>query len=416
MIRTFLALSGAVLLALASAPVAGAASPPGGNHDGASGAHGQYDCYANGWAVDPDDVSAAVTVRVLVDDVEVARLQADDFRQDVKDAGVSPTGNASFWLDLWGVVTPDVDHVVRVEALDLGVADAWTALAQTPRTLRCHEYGWFDFDLFSVDPVTHAVKQLTSTPGVGEWNPEAAPTGSRIVYDVARPSGQSLAIKNTSTGATRALAGATGGNNGTWTPDGKRIVFDRGPSGDPSLYTVPAAGGQRRLITRNGVEADVSAMSGRVVFLNPATSRIMTIGQSGTDRKVVVTLRHKVDPAAKWFDVSPEWSPNGRWIVYADGGDIWKIKVTRAGTPLAKPVRVIARAAVECLPTWSRDGARIIYQAAYGGSTDLWSIPASGGVPTLLTPKTGIVGFGDYNGSQRDGGRVIYSSQQVVDR
>ena len=54
MIRTF--------LALASAPVAGAASPPGGNHDGASGAHGQYDCYANGWAVDPDDVSAAVTV------------------------------------------------------------------------------------------------------------------------------------------------------------------------------------------------------------------------------------------------------------------------------------------------------------------------------------------------------------------
>ena len=78
--------------------------------------------------------------------------------------------------------------------------------------------------------------------------------------------------------------------------------------------------------------------------------------------------------------------------------------------------RRIARAAVECLPTWSRDGARIIYQAAYGGSTDLWSIPASGGEPTLLTPKTGIVGFGDYNGSPRDGGRVIYSSQQVVDR
>ena len=202
--------------------------------------------------------------------------------QDLLDAKVSPTGNASFWLNLWGIVTPDVDHVVRVEALDVGTLDAWTPLNLSPRTIRCHEYGWFDFDLFSVDPATGAVKQLTNTPGISEWNPEPAPTGSLIVHERTRPSGMALAITNTATGTTRVLKGSGGGNNGTWTPDGKRIVFDRGPSGDPSLYIVSAAGGTRRLISHNAVEADVSARNGRVVFLNPSTSRIVTTNQQGT--------------------------------------------------------------------------------------------------------------------------------------
>ena len=116
-----------------------------------------------------------------------------------------------------------------------------------------------------------------------------------------------------------------------------------------------------------------------------------------------------------WFDVSPEWSPDGRWIVYADGGDIWKVRVSPTGAPLAARVKVIARASfIENLPTWSRDGRRIIYQANYLGDMDIWSVPASGGTPKLLTPTTGMAGFGDYNGSQRAGGRVIYSSQAVV--
>jgi len=302
-----------------------------------------------------------------------------------------------------------------VEALDVGTIDAWTPLNETPRTIRCHEYGWFDFDLFWVDPATGAVKQLTNTPGISEWNPEAAPTGSRIVYERTRPSGVALAIMNTATGTTRVVKGTSGGNNGTWTPDGKRIVFDRRPSGDPSLYIVSAAGGTRRLISHNAVEADVSAANGRVVFLSPSTSRIIASNQRGASRQVVVALRHKVGPSATWFDVSPEWSPNGRWIVYADGADIWKVRVSPIGARLARPVKVIGRAsATENLPTWSRDGTRIIYQANYLGDMDLWSVPASGGTPKLLTPKTGISGFGDYNGSQRAGGRVIYSSQAVA--
>ncbi|HEY6013453.1 MAG TPA: hypothetical protein VIU37_05585, partial [Candidatus Limnocylindrales bacterium] len=94
--RRSVALVGSLVLAGSIVPGAAFAVVPNGTHDGPDGPQSQYTCSAWGWAVDPDDRSAVVTVRVLVDGVELRRGPADQFRQDLLDTGTSPTGKASF--------------------------------------------------------------------------------------------------------------------------------------------------------------------------------------------------------------------------------------------------------------------------------------------------------------------------------
>jgi len=130
---------------------------------------------------------------------------------------------------------------------------------------------------------------------------------------------------------------------------------------------------------------------------------------------VVARLRTKVNPDAGFFDVNPAWSPDGRWIAYADGGHIWKVRVASSGAPLARPVRLTAGKATAYQPSWSADGRSVVFEARYGDEYQLWRIPAAGGVPTRVSDGPGLNGFGDHNGVESPGGDfLVYSSVSPV--
>lgn len=111
--------------------------PPEGFHDGTDGLARRGECTAEGWAVDPDSPSTRVTVRVSVDGAPVATALADEFRQDLLDAGVSPDGFSSFRVFLGPLgIGFDITHTILVEAQD-NETGQWVALGATPRTLTC---------------------------------------------------------------------------------------------------------------------------------------------------------------------------------------------------------------------------------------------------------------------------------------
>jgi hypothetical protein len=88
-------------------------------------------------------------VRILSDDGEVAQVVADVFRQDLADVGVCPGGTCSFSVNLWGLISPDTDHLITVQAQDAQTAE-WTNIGDTPKTLNCSEVnvlpeGFHDF-------------------------------------------------------------------------------------------------------------------------------------------------------------------------------------------------------------------------------------------------------------------------------
>ena len=102
------------------------------------GNQNQFTCFAVGWAADPDDRNIDLNVRILSDGVEVAQTVASTFRQDLADAGVCQDGTCNFSADLWGIISPDVDHLITVQARDAQTGE-WVNLSETPRTLNCSE-------------------------------------------------------------------------------------------------------------------------------------------------------------------------------------------------------------------------------------------------------------------------------------
>ncbi|HEX5149607.1 MAG TPA: hypothetical protein VFW02_11030 [Candidatus Limnocylindrales bacterium] len=416
------ALVASLILAGSIAPDAASAAVPFGTHDGPDGLQSQYTCSAWGWAVDPDHPGAVVTVRVLVDGTELHRGPADDFRQDLLDTRTSPTGNAAFVFGLWDDVTKDAWHTIVVEALDLDTTGTWVPINLTPRRISCHEYAWYDYELFVKDLATGETRQLTRTTGRGDYNPAWSPDGTRVAHDVALPDPSgvhgargSIGITTLADGRTRLVKGSYGGNDATWSRDGRSLLFDRVTSGDRSIYSIPATGGTRRLIRRDAVSVDLSPTGRRLLFLQPSSSRILTVDARGLHPVVVARLRTKVDPDAGFFDVNPAWSPDGRWIAYADGGHIWKVRVASSGAPLARPVRLTAGKATAYQPSWSADGRSLVFEARYGDEFQLWRIPAAGGIPTRVTDGPGLNGFGDHNGLESpSGGALVYSSVSPV--
>jgi len=90
---------------IASQPAS--AGSPEGSHDVYEGTQDKSNCWAAGWAADPDDRNIDLTVRILSDGVEVAQTIAGTFRQDLEDAGVCPGGTCGFGVDLSGLITPN---------------------------------------------------------------------------------------------------------------------------------------------------------------------------------------------------------------------------------------------------------------------------------------------------------------------
>jgi hypothetical protein len=111
---------------------------PEGTHDGFDQLNARRgECYANGWAVDPDDVDAPVTVRILVDGAILTEIEATEYRQDIVDAGIDPDGTAGFLVFMGDLgITFDVTHSILIEARDAQTAE-WRRLDGSPRAIMC---------------------------------------------------------------------------------------------------------------------------------------------------------------------------------------------------------------------------------------------------------------------------------------
>jgi eukaryotic-like serine/threonine-protein kinase len=85
------------------------------------------------------------------------------------------------------------------------------------------------------------------------------------------------------------------------------------------------------------------------------------------------------------YQVTPAFSPDGKQVAFAwdgeNGGnfDIY-VKLVDAG----KPLRLTSDAAYEYGPAWSPDGQYIAFYRALGNHTEIWTIPALGGVERKL--------------------------------
>lgn len=201
----------------------------------------------------------------------------------------------------------------------------------------------------------------------------------------------------------------------TWSPDGKYIAHTSYVLGNPDIYILPIEGGKpKRITSGRGLNygADWSWANNRIAFAssdNPTNNQeIYTIKPDGTDLRQVTH-----DPWS--IDVSPTWSPDGKYIAFVSNryGDKPQVLVIPANGGTAK--RISRTGGYNTDPTWSPIGwSEQEYLVAYcgraGGGLDILAVRLDFSLEVLQS--IGVItmpGADETPSFSPDGRFVVYS-------
>ena len=151
-----------------------------------------------------------------------------------------------------------------------------------------------------------------------------------------------------------------------------------------------AVHGDRIVLPRHFIESDIETSSGLTIAgtdqaefdpdVSPdSTSVAYTVASRGAFEIWEADLDGSEPPRYVALGQHPRYSPNGNEIVYAridlDGNkDVWKVDV-HSGIPF----RLTDAREIDDAPDWSPDGRTIVFSSERGGVLSLWTVSASGG-------------------------------------
>jgi Tol biopolymer transport system component/DNA-binding winged helix-turn-helix (wHTH) protein len=176
-------------------------------------------------------------------------------------------------------------------------------------------------------------------------------------------------------------------------PVGRRERDPQALSTHASTASPITAGAWRPRLGRAALPIAAAVALG--LALTVAANRFLSSGPN------LVTLPAEYEALTDVTDstTAPVLSPDGRMLAFIrDGepflssGQIW-LKVLPAG----EPVQLTSEHAAVFAPTFTPDGTRVAYsvagQTSNGGSWDTWTVPVTGGEPTLLLPNASSLSY-----------------------
>ena len=166
-------------------------------------------------------------------------------------------------------------------------------------------------------------------------------------------------VKSATTGHARRLTNAPEDDvEPSWSPDGRRIVFERYDNGDWSwIYVIDADGNGLRRITPPYDWSPVWMPDGRISYVNPGGVWVMNADGSGKRR----IAHDEVSPTG--YPAAPDiaWSPDATRVAFTTNTALWVMKSDGTGRRKLHDGPGSARE-----PTWSPDGRRIAWTKGDG--------------------------------------------------
>jgi dipeptidyl aminopeptidase/acylaminoacyl peptidase len=193
-------------------------------------------------------------------------------------------------------------------------------------------------------------------------------------------------------------------DNPSWSPDGKRIAFDRGTSkgSGHEIWLIDATGANlTKLTTESNDAVDPSWAPDGTRLVYQVGSKIVTIATDGSARTELV------------LGSAPDWAPDDSRIVFQrsvnglpdiflvdpDGANLHNITKTTDSE--------------EHAPSWSPDAKTIVFQRS-GGDSDVWAMRRDGTFQIVLSQDFSTPGEDIAPSFSPDGTRVLFVRDQRI--
>ena len=196
--------------------------------------------------------------------------------------------------------------------------------------------------------------------------PQLSPDGSRVLFNSVEGGEMGVWIADRSS---RRKERVTSGRQAAWSPDGKRIVFQR----DGRIYERVLDSGNEIQVSPEGappltfpsymLELDAAGanVGSRVLCRDEDGKRAYCISRGNPP-----SLRTLVEGE---IGAAPRCSPDGKTLAYQDGAHIHLMDLaTRAARQLT------TEPGVQAYPVWAADGRSICYVHAHEPLADAWDI------------------------------------------
>jgi serine/threonine-protein kinase len=241
------------------------------------------------------------------------------------------------------------------------------------------------------------VRQLSGGPSLDltsglpgrHVRPRWAPEGGELLFVTTDRLTRRVSRVSALGGAPRTLVEFEGGGpiaSADWSPDGKRIAFDR----DGKIHVVASDGGPRESIAYDGtdphsiswspdgkrlafVEGGNRLWQGATGISNTAPSSILVVPAAG-GRVDTIMPRNAVN-------LSPTWGADGRVLFFIsslDGAkDVWRVPLGSSGRPAGAPERLSTGLTAQTL-NLSRDGRTMAFSTLLR-EANIWMLPLQPG-------------------------------------
>jgi len=208
-----------------------------------------------------------------------------------------------------------------------------------------------NLDIWTMNADGSEVRRLTDHPET-DSHPSWSPDGRTILFTSWRMEGLEenraphLYVMDADGENERRLVqeSPSASSGATWSPDGKRIVYERREDKGADLYVADADGQNEVRVTNDadsGIHNGASTISpdGRWIAFHSggeSSTAIVVTAIDGTNRRTIIS------GSDNWF---PRWSPDGRWLVYCaiapgEGGNVDVLAVPIEGG--GKPIKLVS--------------------------------------------------------------------------
>ena len=200
------------------------------------------------------------------------------------------------------------------------------------------------------------------------WSPD----GRKIAFDRNDDGPNAIWIVNADGGKARRLTPGIQSVGPEWSPDGRTIAFTDRNGG---VYTMAPDGSRRRRVARNTPERVAWSPNGEIAFVSDDDD-VVVMNADGSGRRLIEL------PTGSTLGIF--WSPDGRKMALEHGDGDWEIFVMDADGGNLRNLTANSRVH-DLYPSWSPDGKAIAFTSFRDGNAEIYVMNSDGSGQRRLT-------------------------------